>query len=49
MTFRVPVGEKEESFSIPMTGAFNVSNALCAISVCAMLGAPLWAIPYFRA
>ncbi len=44
MTFRVPVGEKEESFSIPMTGAFNVSNALCAISVCAMLGAPLWAI-----
>lgn len=44
MRFKVRIGEEEEPFSIPMTGAFNVSNALCAISVSSMLGAPLWAI-----
>lgn len=44
MTFQTAVGEKEEAFFLPMTGAFNVSNALAAISVCSMLGVPLWAI-----
>ncbi len=44
MAFTVRIGEDDQPFSIPMTGDFNVSNALCAISVSAMLGAPLWAI-----
>jgi len=33
-----------EEFALPMTGEFNVSNALCALSVCSMLGAPVPAI-----
>ena len=44
MTFRARIGEEEEPFFIPMTGAVNVSNALCAISVSSLLGAPLWAV-----
>ncbi|WP_251448428.1 Mur ligase family protein [Vermiculatibacterium agrestimuris] len=44
MSFTVHIGEADESFTLPLTGAFNVSNALCAISVCSMLGAPLWAV-----
>ena len=44
MGFTVRIKEREEAFFIPMTGDFNVSNALCAISVCAVLGAPLWAV-----
>lgn len=40
MAFRVLLEEGEEEFSIPMTGAFNVSNALCAISVCRLVGVP---------
>ncbi len=44
MAFTVPIGEAEEPFSIPLAGSFNVSNALCAISVCSAVGAPLWAI-----
>lgn len=44
MAFTLRVGEADETFTIPMTGDFNVSNALCAISVCSMLGVPLWAV-----
>ena len=40
MTFTTPVAGNDETFSIPMLGDFNVSNALCAISVCALLGVP---------
>lgn len=42
--FTVRIGEADEPFTLPLAGTFNVSNALCAISVCAMVGAPLWAI-----
>jgi len=44
MAFTVTIGEREEPFTLPMTGDFNISNALCAISVCSMVGAPIWAI-----
>ncbi len=44
MAFTVRIGEEDHPFTIPMTGDFNVSNALCALSVCAMLGVPLEAI-----
>jgi len=44
MAFTLSIGEGEEPFTIPMTGDFNVSNALCAISVCSMLGVPIPAI-----
>ena len=42
--FTVSIGQADEPFTLPMAGTFNVSNALCAISVCALAGAPLWAI-----
>ena len=44
MAFTVSMGERDEPFTLPLTGEFNISNALCAISVCFMVGAPLWAI-----
>ena len=31
---------REERLAIPMTGTFNVSNALCALAVCELLGVP---------
>lgn len=44
VTFTARIGEHDEPFILPLTGDFNISNALCAISVCSMVGAPLWAI-----
>lgn len=44
MTFTLSLDGTGETFTLPLTGDFNVSNALCAISVCAMAGVPLWAI-----
>ncbi len=44
MTFTLSLDGTDETFTLPLTGNFNVSNALCAISVCAMAGAPLRAI-----
>ena len=44
MAFNLRMGEAEEPFTLPMTGSFNVSNALCALSVCSLLGVPLWAL-----
>ena len=44
MAFTARIGERDQPFSLPLTGDFNISNALCAISVCSLVGAPLWAI-----
>lgn len=38
--FSVTYQGKEEQFSIPLAGSFNVSNALCALAVCQLLGVP---------
>lgn len=40
MEFTLSYGGKTESFFLPMTGAFNVSNALAALAVCQLLIAP---------
>lgn len=44
MAFTLRMGQTEGPFTLPMTGAFNISNALCAVSVSALLGVPVWAI-----
>ncbi len=41
MSFTVRMGEREEPFTLPLTGDFNISNALCAISVCLLVGVPV--------
>jgi UDP-N-acetylmuramoyl-L-alanyl-D-glutamate--2,6-diaminopimelate ligase len=41
ITFRVNGPDFDEEFSIGLTGLFNVTNALAAISICHHLGIPL--------
>lgn len=40
LAFTVPYGGGKERFEIPMTGTFNVSNALAALAVCRFAGVP---------
>ena len=40
ISFLSPYAGKEERFLLPMTGDFNVSNALAALAVCELLGVP---------
>lgn len=42
--FSVNYRGEEEQFSIPLAGSFNVSNALCALAVCELLGVPAQAV-----
>lgn len=42
--FSVTYRGKEENFSIPLAGSFNVSNALCALAVCELLDIPAQAV-----
>lgn len=42
--FSVNYRGQEERFSIPLAGSFNVSNALCALGVCTLLGVPAQAV-----
>ncbi len=40
MAFTACYGGEPIAFTLPMTGSFNVSNALCAIALCALLEVP---------
>lgn len=40
LAFTAPYGGREERFELPMTGDFNVSNALAALCVCQLAGVP---------
>ncbi len=44
LAFSVRYNGAEESFAIPMAGAFNVSNALAALAVCQGLNVPTEAV-----
>lgn len=41
LAFTAVYGGKEEGFTLPMTGDFNVSNALAALCVCQLAGVPV--------
>lgn len=41
LAFTAVYGGKEERFELPMTGDFNVSNALAALCVCQLAGVPV--------